>query len=66
MKERTVMALVEMPGWLQASGCGLLSASGLLIGAVGGYYTGSYRAALECGRRDDPHASSLAYGLESH
>ena len=31
--------LVEMPGWLQAAGWGLLSASGLLIGAVGGYYT---------------------------
>jgi hypothetical protein len=31
--------LVELPGWLQAAGWGLLSASGLLIGAVGGYYT---------------------------
>jgi len=30
---------VELPGWLQAAGWGLLSASGLLIGAVGGYYT---------------------------
>ena len=33
-------ALVELPDWLQAAGWGLLSASGLLIGAVGGYYTG--------------------------
>ena len=32
-------SLVELPGWLQAAGWGLLSASGLLIGAVGGYYT---------------------------
>ena len=32
-------ALLELPGWLQAAGWGLLSASGLLIGAVGGYYT---------------------------
>ena len=31
--------LVELPGWLQAAGWGLLSASGLLIGAVSGYYT---------------------------
>jgi len=31
--------LVEMPGWLQAAGWGFLSASGLLVGAVGGYYT---------------------------
>ena len=31
--------LVELPGWLQAAGWGLLSASGLVIGAVGGYYT---------------------------
>ena len=29
----------ELPGWLQAAGWGLLSASGLLIGAVGGYFT---------------------------
>ena len=33
-------SLVELPGWLQAAGWGLLSASGLLIGALGGYYTG--------------------------
>jgi ZIP family zinc transporter len=31
--------LAELPGWLQAAGWGFLSASGLLIGAVGGYYT---------------------------
>ena len=31
--------LVELPGWLQAAFWGLLSASGLLIGAVNGYYT---------------------------
>ena len=31
--------LEELPGWLQAAGWGALSASGLLIGAVGGYYT---------------------------
>ena len=34
--------LAEVPGWLQwlqAAGWGALSASGLLIGAVGGYYT---------------------------
>lgn len=40
MNEQTVMGpLVELPGWLQAAGWGLLSASGLLIGAVGGYFT---------------------------
>lgn len=32
--------LVQLPDWLQAAGWGLLSSSGLLIGAVGGYYTG--------------------------
>jgi len=31
--------LAELPGWLQAAGWGLLSASGLLIGALVGYYT---------------------------
>ena len=30
--------LAELPGWLQAAGWGALSASGLLIGAVGGYH----------------------------
>ena len=30
--------LADMPVWLQAAGWGSLSASGLLIGAVGGYY----------------------------
>jgi ZIP family zinc transporter len=40
MKDQTLMGpLGELPGWLQAAGWGLLSASGLLIGAVGGYYT---------------------------
>ena len=33
------MVLVQLPGWMKAAGWGLLSASGLLIGAVGGYYT---------------------------
>jgi hypothetical protein len=31
--------LAELPDWLQAAGWGVMSASGLLIGAVGGYYT---------------------------
>jgi ZIP family zinc transporter len=31
-------SLAEAPGWLKATGWGFLSASGLLIGAVGGYY----------------------------
>jgi len=31
--------LAELPGWLHAAGWGVLSASGLLIGAVGGYFT---------------------------
>ena len=40
MKDQTLMGLlIELPLWLQAAGWGLLSASGLLIGAVGGYYT---------------------------
>ena len=40
MRDQTVIGLlVELPGWLQAAGWGFLSASGLLIGAVGGYYT---------------------------
>jgi ZIP family zinc transporter len=40
MKDLTMIGpLVQLPGWLQAAGWGLLSASGLLIGAVGGYYT---------------------------
>ena len=34
-----MVLLAELPGWLQAAGWGLLSASGLLIGAVSGYYT---------------------------
>ena len=40
MTDQTVMgALAEVPGWLQAASWGALSASGLLIGAVGGTYT---------------------------
>jgi zinc transporter ZupT len=35
---QTVTGLVELPGWLQAAGWGAVSASGLLIGAVGGFY----------------------------
>src|ERR671912_225374 len=39
MKDQTLMGvLAELPGWVQAAGWGALSASGLLIGAVGGYY----------------------------
>ena len=32
-------SLAQLPGWMQAAGWALLSSSGLLIGAVGGYYT---------------------------
>ena len=40
MKNQTLIGSpVDLPGWLQATGWGLLSACGLLIGAVGGYYT---------------------------
>lgn len=40
MEEQTgIGLLVQLPGWLQAAGWSFLSASGLLIGAVGGYYT---------------------------
>jgi ZIP family zinc transporter len=39
MKDQTMGQFIQLPGWLQAAGWGLLSASGLLIGAVGGYYT---------------------------
>jgi zinc transporter, ZIP family len=39
MNDQTVLGLLtELPGWLQSAGWGGLSASGLLIGAVGGYY----------------------------
>src|SRR3712207_2700063 len=39
MNDQAVMgALAELPGWLKAAGWGALSASGLIIGAVGGYY----------------------------
>jgi ZIP family zinc transporter len=47
MNDQTLMGLfVELPSWLQAAGWGLLSASGLLIGAVGGYYTGLQHATI--------------------
>jgi ZIP family zinc transporter len=38
--------LAELPGWLQAAGWGALSASGLLIGATGGYYTALQHTAI--------------------
>jgi zinc transporter, ZIP family len=38
--------LAELPGWLQAAGWGALSASGLLIGAVAGYYTSLQHTAI--------------------
>jgi ZIP family zinc transporter len=38
--------LEELPGWLHAAGWGALSASGLLIGAVGGYYTSLRHTAI--------------------
>jgi ZIP family zinc transporter len=33
-------ALAQLPGWLQAALWSLLAASGLVVGAVGGYYSG--------------------------
>jgi ZIP family zinc transporter len=36
--QATTGLFTELPGWLHAGGWGLLSASGLLIGAAGGYY----------------------------
>lgn len=40
MKDQTLIGpLAQVPGWLQAAGWGLVSASGLLIGAVGGYFS---------------------------
>jgi ZIP family zinc transporter len=41
-----VRPLAELPGWLQAAGWGALSASGLLIGAVGGYYASLRHTAI--------------------
>ena len=38
--------LIEVPQWLEAGGWGLLSASGLLIGALGGYYSWLQHAAI--------------------
>ena len=47
LKGQTVIGpLVDLPGWLQAAGWGFLSASGLLIGAVAGYYTSLQHAAI--------------------
>ena len=47
MNDQTVMGPVtELPAWLQAAGWGLLSASGLLIGAAGGYYTSLQHTAV--------------------
>ena len=47
MNDPTVMGqLAELPGWLQAAGWGALSASGLLIGAVGGYYMSLQHTAI--------------------
>ena len=37
--ETPIISLTALPSWLHAAGWGLLSASGLLIGALGGYYT---------------------------
>ncbi len=39
MRITSMAQLVQLPGWLQAASWGLVSASGLLIGALGGYYT---------------------------
>lgn len=39
-------SLAELPGWLQAAGWGALSASGLLIGALAGYYTSLQHATI--------------------
>jgi ZIP family zinc transporter len=38
MRQTLIASLVDLPGWWQAACWGLLSASGLLIGAVGGYF----------------------------
>ena len=49
MEDQTVLGpLVQLPGWMQAAGWGLLSASGLLIGAVGGTTRG-FRKAVASG-----------------
>ena len=39
-------ALAELPGWLQAGVWGALSGSGLLIGAVGGFYAALQHTAI--------------------
>ena len=36
--QRVIEWIADLPVWLRAAGWGLLSASGLLIGAVGGYF----------------------------
>src|SRR5688572_29706623 len=47
MNDRTGMeTIAEVPAWLRAGGWGLLSASGLLIGAVGGYYAARQHTAV--------------------
>ena len=47
MNDQTVMGpLLELPGWFQAAVWGLLSTSGLLIGAVGGYYRSYQHAGI--------------------
>ena len=38
--------LAELPAWIKAGGWGLLSASGLLIGAVGGFYASLQHTAV--------------------
>ena len=48
--------LGELPGWLQAAGWGAFSASGLLIGAVGGYYMSLRHTAIA-------RAMTLAAGI---
>lgn len=37
--ERMIAIATQLPDWLQATGWGVLSASGLLVGALSGYYT---------------------------
>lgn len=47
MNDQAVMGqFADLPGWLQAAGWGVLSASGLLIGAVGGYYMSLQHTAI--------------------
>ena len=47
MNDQTLMIpSTELPAWLQAAGWGFLSASGLLIGAVVGYYMSVWHTAI--------------------